>query len=139
VRKRVTEVPRSRMGRALRHAVVVATWIVLWGGLGWIIGYHDHGHAWQILPMIGAVYGLLAGTLFAVLRVSRLAYHRSPITRAIGIGVLASIATIPPIWIVTGSFAPVVLVFFPIAGAMTGAATGWILRSEARTRPEPAS
>ncbi|HET6763857.1 MAG TPA: hypothetical protein VFH27_09290 [Longimicrobiaceae bacterium] len=117
------------MRTGLGRAAVILAWIVIWGGTGWIVGYREHSHARQVLPFLGVLYGMTAGIVFAVLQTSRLACDRARLTRSIGLGVLASLATIPAVWPVVGGLPPALLAFFPMAGAVTGVATIWILPS----------
>jgi len=124
------------MTRALRGAAAVLAWIVLWGGIGWVVGYRDHGHVWQLIPLLGAAYGLAAGTLSAVLHASPLGRGHQRLTRAIALGALGSLASLPAICLLIGGFVPLLLAILPIAGAVTGAATAWIFSSDSSSTAE---
>ncbi|WP_088332887.1 hypothetical protein [Lacimicrobium sp. SS2-24] len=51
----------------IRFISSIVTWIILWLTVGLAFGVLNHGHAWQVLPMFGAFFGLIGGLCFAII------------------------------------------------------------------------
>ena len=50
---------KARLLRFLVHALFTASWPVLYSALGFACGYflEGHPHAWQVIPLLGALLG----------------------------------------------------------------------------------
>ena len=98
----------------------VCIWLVLWAILGLGFGIYSGGHGWQLIPLIGVIYGLVAGSIYSLLsKLYRAKRGQLNLLIASMLGLAASICTIPFLVILTVELKAASL-FVLVAGSLSG-------------------
>ena len=103
-------------------------WLFMWFGIGLLAGYYFGGQAWQLIPFIGILFGLVGGVVYSIASfICRANNKQYNIFIASLLGLLASACTIPIL--VIGSVELIgASIFALIAGPTTGVCTYFIVQ-----------
>ena len=108
--------------------LIVGLWTALWLVVGFVYGSNLGTHAWQVIPIISTIYGVIAGTIFTLI----IAYKKStqslysfPTSSVLGLA--ASGCTIPILILLNGKVSAVVI-FTLLAGPVSGMFVSLIYR-----------
>jgi hypothetical protein len=108
--------------RGLKRPVFkILGWALFWAVVGWVYGNSVHAHAWEIMPVLGGLYGGMTAVLSILC--FRLPVWRTSarLAQAVGAAVLASCLSGLLIKMMIGGLTTVgALLFFPVAGFVFG-------------------
>ncbi len=108
----------------------ILIWAFLWAVLGLGVGFYNDGHAWQLIPILGAIYGIVAGSIYALLsNLYRLNRGQISLSIALLLSLFASILTIPALIMLTVEIKAASLIAI-VAGPLSGIVVYLILRKK---------
>ncbi len=106
----------------------VSIWLFVWFTLSLIAGVYLAGHAWQMIPLLGAIYGLVAGVIYSIASsVYTVKRGRASVFIASLFGLFASTCTVPILVILTVHL-NAALLFAVVAGPATGVVVNFIVQ-----------
>jgi len=98
----------------------ILVWTLLWLCIGLIVAYYFGSHGWLIIPIAGASYGIVSGTVYSVLsHLTRTRQNRISLLGSSVIGLASSLCSVPVLVVMTVQF-DAALIFSLIAGPITG-------------------
>ena len=105
--------------------IALAVWLVFWTVITLVIGMTLQVHFWIVFPLLGAIHGIIGGTVFAVCLICERTARRSWL-RGASYGGLAGVVAFAALWLLSYS-SGYILCAFPVDVAL-GALLWWLLQ-----------